>query len=414
TDKPLSILFHTITGALCILPEKDWQAMAHPETDRLIHTSEKEALIKEGFLVEAGIDESTVYRRWMNQHIHDTSTISSKVLVTRRCNNRCTYCILDSETSDMSLETARVMDEFYIGLIEEKRPLCIRDDFLGGEPLLNVRIILESAQRRFYFCRGRGIDYGFTITTNGTLINQSVISTMQEVGLTGIRVSLAGPKEIHDRLRPGSKGEPTYSRIVSNLRLVSEIAQVFIEYQYDAGCTDFLGFSDMLDDLAANGVEVKNIAVTPILPRRSCSSFDRKTDYPRIEIFLKSEAARRGFPVYDEPPATACMAERKSKMVFDTDGSILPCPTLQSGEMAYGHVATGIDFVAESQLLERNLPDKCLNECELLPMCQGACRLQALVKQGDFNGIDCHYDLQRTLLEDWMRQKAVEDRIERN
>jgi radical SAM protein with 4Fe4S-binding SPASM domain len=108
------------------------------------------------------------------------------------------------------------------------------------------------------------------------------------------------------------------------------------------------------------------------------------------------------------------MAERKSKTVFDTDGSILPCPTLQSREMAYGHVVTGIDFVAESQLLKRNLPDKCLNECELLPMCQGGCRLQALVKQGDFNGIDCNYALQRALLEDWMRQKAVEDRTERN
>ena len=306
------------------------------------------------------------------------------------------------------------MDEFYIGLIEEKRPLCIRDDFLGGEPLLNVRTILESAQRRFYFCRGRGVDYSFTITTNGTLITESAISDMKKVGLSGIRVSLAGPKEIHDRLRPGSKGEPTYSRIVSKLRLVSEIAPVFIEYQYDAGCTDFLGFPDMLDDLGANGVEVKDVAVTPILPRRGCSSFDRKTDDPRIDIFLKSEASRRGFPVYDEPPATVCMAERKSKMVFDTDGSILPCPSLQSGEMAYGHVVTGIDFLAESQLLNRNLPDKCLNECELLPTCQAFDLLQALVKQSDFNGIDCHYALQRTLLEDWMRQKALEDRTARN
>ena len=66
----------------------------------------------------------------------------------------------------------------------------------------------------------------------------------------------------------------------------------------------------------------------------------------------------------------------------------------------------GIDFVLESQLLRRKLPDKCLNDCELLPICMGGCRLQALVNQEDFDEIDCHYDSQRLFLEDYIREKA--------
>ena len=74
--------------------------------------------------------------------------------------------------------------------------------------------------------------------------------------------------------------------------------------------------------------------------------------------------------------------------------------------MAYGHVTTGIDFVAESELLKRKLPDKCLNKCPILPICMGGCRFQALVKGNGFNGIDCHDEIQRLFLEEYIREMA--------
>jgi uncharacterized protein len=101
------------------------------------------------------------------------------------------------------------------------------------------------------------------------------------------------------------------------------------------------------------------------------------------------------------------MTDLRSVLVFDTDGSLIPCPSLQSNEMAYGNIINGIDFVAEVRLLKRNLPDRCLNECELLPICFGGCRLQALIHQKDFSGIDCHYNAYRLFLEDHIREKAL-------
>ena len=74
--------------------------------------------------------------------------------------------------------------------------------------------------------------------------------------------------------------------------------------------------------------------------------------------------------------------------------------------MAYGHVTTGVDFVAESQLLKRKLPHKCLNECPILPICMGGCRLQALVNGHGFNGIDCHDEIHRLFLEEYIRERA--------
>jgi uncharacterized protein len=399
-------LYHTMTGAFYLICEKDWNDVLYHH-DVSSDTNFLNTLYEQGILVRENVDERWLFETWKNQHAYDFGILKSKVLVTRKCNNRCLYCIIHPEAKDMSSETAKIMDEFYTNLIKEKRPLQVKDDFLGGEPLLNIGVILEIAQRRFFFCRGKGIDYGFTVTTNGLLITPSTISDMKTVGLTGVRISLAGPSSVHDVLRPSQTCHKSYDRIMQNLENVSDLISLRIECQYDSGALDFLSMPEMLHDLKRRGIPLDDISFSPILSRRGENPFNSGHGDPRIFLYLKQEAAKHGYPVNDQPPSNACMADFKSSIVFDTDGSIIPCPSLQGSEMAYGHVNTGIDFVGESNLLKRNLPDRCLDECELLPICMGGCRLQALVHHQNFNGIDCHYDSYRLFLEDYIREKAL-------
>ena len=401
----LLALYQTMTQAFVLIPERTWSyvlsnpiAPAEPATIDM--------LLDQGFLVKEAVDETVLFENWKQQYVHDFSTLKSKVLVTRRCNNRCRYCIIDPEATEMSPETALAMDRFYIETIEEKMPQRVEDDYLGGEPLLNAKIILESAARRFFYCMGKGIEYGFGITTNGTLIRPSVISDMKEVGLTKIRVSLAGPAPVHDVLRPSKNNGKTYDLIMGNLEAVSGMIPIHIECQYDSGALDFLSIPEMLDDFKGRGIEVEDIAFTPILTRRGKSEYNSGVGDPRIFLYLLGEAKKRGYLQEGAAPATACIADFKAKLVFDADGSIIPCQSLQGGEMAYGHVTTGIDFVAESQLLKRRLPEKCLNECPILPVCMGGCRLQALIHGQGFDGVDCHYETQRLFLEAYIREMA--------
>ena len=398
-------MYQTITGAFILISEKSWShILSHPAAPA--DPAAMDILYEQGFLVKEGTDEAPVFENWKQQYVHDFSTLKSKVLVTRKCNNRCRYCILDPEAKEMSPETARAMDRFYIELIKEKNPQSVEDDYLGGEPLLNSRIILESAGRRLYYCLGRGIEYGFTVTTNGTLIRPSIISDMKEVGLTGIRVSLAGPARVHDLLRPSKNNGKTYDLIMENLQAVSGMIPIRIEYQYDSGALDYQCIPEMLDDMGERNIVIQDINFTPILPRRGENPYDSGMGDPGILLYLMREAKKWGYPQGGEAPSNTCMADFRSRFVFDTDGSIIPCPCLQGGEMAYGHVTRGIDFVSESQLLKRKLPDKCLNECPILPICMGGCRMQALVNQKDFNGIDCHYEIYRLFLEQYIKERA--------
>jgi uncharacterized protein len=397
--------YNTLTEALMLIPEAKEGNFLEMFSSADSETMEK--LIRQGIFVRNGIDETAVFKEWKQRHVHDFSMIRSKVLVTRRCNNRCAYCILDPEAKDMSLKTACDMDEFYIRQMINNPVRQVRDDYIGGEPLMNLKVILKSASRRFYFCKGRGIDYGFIITTNGTLITPEIINKLKAVGLMAVRVSLAGPADVHDRLRPSKKGGKTFEKIMKNLEKISELITVNIECQYDAGTRDFERIPAMLDEINRRNIRVGNIAFTPILEKRGENGFCAGMGDVKIFLFLKGKAAQIGFAADRTTPSNACMADFRSNFVFDTDGTIIPCPSLQNGELVYGHVVSGIDFVAESQLLNRKLPDQCSNQCELLPICMGGCRLQALTRNNDFSGIDCHYDMYRRLLENYVTSRVL-------
>lgn len=409
--QPLAALYHTMNQAFILMDKAEWSAITEgTDTEQCPETIAM--LQDQGLLVGATVDETAVFECWKQQQVHDFSTMTSKVNVTRRCNNRCTYCILDPEAKEMSHKTAWIMDEFYIRTMRERRPLLVRDDYLGGEPLMRPEIIHASAARRRHYCRKNDIDYGFTVTTNGTLLTPSIISRLLDVGLIGIRVSLAGPARIHDRLRPSKKGRGTYDAIIMNLRSVSGLTPITIECQYDSGSRDYETFPEMLDDFARYYLDIKDVVFTPIIKKRGKCDFNCGLGDPAVALKLARTAAEYGYSSGRQAPSSLCRGDFRAMFVFDTDGSIIPCPGLQNGEMAYGHVGRGVDFIAESQLLKRRLPDSCLNQCPLLPVCMGGCRLQSLTNNNDFAGIDCQHDALWLFLEDYIREMVGKALVE--
>lgn len=400
------ILFHTMTKALYLLCENQWPPADDPQATNTPPQMLK-TLCDSGILVERSTDENVLYHHWKDRHVYNPTHLRFKTLVTRRCNNRCTYCVLDEEPKEMTRETAQAADRFIFAQIERIAPAKVQDNFSGGEPLLNPDIIRQSVRQRHAFCRNRNIEYSFGFITNGTRLRPEWVQSLAPYGLKEIQVSIAGPEKIHNKLRPCLDHANPYGRIVDNLEAVAPLAALQIECQYDADSNDYLEIPKMLDELKAREIHITDIAFTHILKTRRNPHLGSRAGDPEIHIFLLDQAAERGLPVYDQVPSNHCMADFESVYIIDTDGSILPCASVQAGEMAYGDVHRGIDFIAESQLIKRRLPSRCLNECELLPICGGGCRLQALVHQGDFSAVDCRYSAQRELVEHWMERKAM-------
>lgn len=413
--QPLSVngqevvaLFNTMSKGFCLLTGDKWQRvrdlLCKPAEDHTLLT-----LYDNGLLVSGDADEQAALKLYRQQIIHNTHTLKSRMMVTYVCNFSCLYCYQESRPLTMSQDTAQKIDSYYMALINQKQPQCVLDNYIGGEPLLNFQVVLNSASRRHHFCSGKGIDYDWGITTNGLLLDENRLKQLLAVNLKHIRVSLAGPREIHDRLRPDKQGKGTYKSIIKNFKKLNKIDQqvkVGIECQYDAGSEDYRQIPLMLDEMAAEGIWIDEIAFTPIQPKRHETRFMYGNGDSAIYTWLAAEAVRRGFPMHDEPPGNYCMADIRNYLIFDVKGNILPC-LLDCEELAYGDVIKGIDFRKEARILNRRMPEKCFESCELAPLCTGGCRLQQYYRSSDFNSIDCPYDMLKESLEAHIKTLAI-------
>ena len=395
--------YNTMNDAFALLPAHESEALDLGRDDSEVVG----VLAGENLVIGSEIDEQKTLALWLEQFRNNWQCVKQFVLVTRKCNLRCRYCIIEPENEHMTRETATATAAFFHDVIETYMPkMGIQGTFAGGEPLLNKEAILTIAGRTSGVCQQAALEYGFVIETNGTLLNPNDVKELTDVGLAEVRVSLAGPAQIHDSLRRTAQGSGTYHRIIENLKAISGLAPISIECQYDSQKDDFELLPAWMDELEREGIEPIRINYNPIHARRIDNRFEESQKVADISRFLNSESSKRGYPVYDNPPASLCIADLRSSFVIDTDGSMLPCYNLQSGEFTYGHVTDGEDFLTASQYLARDFPDRCLKECEMIPLCKGGCRLQALIDTSNFNGVSCRYEEFARVLGDYIDTKA--------
>jgi uncharacterized protein len=89
--------------------------------------------------------------------------------------------------------------------------------FLGGEPLTNRPLIRRATEYAAQLAAERRTPIGFSITTNGTLLNLEDAAFFERYAFA-VTVSLDGVGALHDRLRPMKGGRGSYERVIANLR----------------------------------------------------------------------------------------------------------------------------------------------------------------------------------------------------
>ncbi|MFA4860408.1 radical SAM protein [Methanoregula sp.] len=147
--------------------------------------------------------------------------------ITEDCNLRCRYCVY-SEAYTLSRKPSKVRMEFttakkaldwYISLVMEGREYNpVRKpaiSFYGGEPLLNFDLIKKCVQ--YVKTTYPDLEFTFSLTTNGTLLNQEREDFLKEHGFL-MNISIDGPKEEHDRNRIYQDGRGTFDDVMKNVR----------------------------------------------------------------------------------------------------------------------------------------------------------------------------------------------------
>jgi uncharacterized protein len=398
-----------------------------------------DALVENGFIVESRASERATLDQYFRDLRESSEDLRVTVLTTLQCNFACDYCFQGDHgdynkfAHKMSMETAAQV----IAWIEERLDTLHPEKFVltlfGGEPLLNLPVAYYLAEATHRICAERGIAQFVNVITNGLLLTPEVVDRLAPYGLNGVKVTLDGDRDTHNRMRPLRGRQGTFDRIIENVRHVANKVPITIGGNFDESSADsypalldFLKEQEFADKIAKVNFKpiikdvqpqqpkglipltlVSGAAAAPEKPGGTCmtvagagglgkkaSACDTCHFVDEKLAFLRDETRKRGFPTPDGIHMGPCEIHRKHAYTLGPDGALYTCPGF-TGEPteSVGHISGKVEpwHAAAIARYEQLTPHKeeC-GDCSYVPVCGGGCSVAARAEASDMHAPSCH------------------------
>jgi len=390
------LLFSTKKAAKIILTQKSFESMGKgtiPPADETI-------LAMLGMIVDDPQAEQDAMLGFMDKLNAMSTGLSLMVVLNLDCNFACPYCYEGDMKGKhyMSDEVADLLIDFIKErFTDDKKSLIV--DFYGGEPLLSAGLIKRISQALKSITEARGATYEFTLVTNGSLFVRKVAQALVPLGLKGVKITLDGPPEIHNKCRPFKSGAGSFNTIIKNIKETWDLARIGIGGNFERG--NYGEFVMLLDYLAKEGLTPDRIPMVkfdpvmngpahdtlPTVYRGGCTSINEPW-IGEAAAFLREEILKRGYNTLKITPMT-CMVEKTDSYVVNFDGGIYKCPGFIGNKgFEVGDVRTGVTDYTSSYNLGMWKNEACM-ACEYLPLCLGGCRYMSFIRDGNTDTVDC-------------------------
>jgi uncharacterized protein len=395
-----------------------------------------DSLIENGFIVESREREQQDLSEYFANLREDTELMKLTVLTTLQCNFACDYCFQGDHgdynkfAAKMSLETARRVALWVERRLDDVRPERFHLTLFGGEPLLNLPVAYYLAERAHALCAERGIPQSVSVITNGLLLTPEVVERLKPYGLSGVKITLDGDRETHNRMRPLRGRQGTFDRIIDNLRRVAGKVDITVGGNFDESSWDsypallqFLKEQEFANSIVR--INFKPIIKGPapavpkgVIPLTLVSSNDkplagtcmtsagagggRSSSGPCDSChfvdekmsFLREETRNAGFHTLDGVHMGPCEIHRRHAYTIGPDGSLYACPGF-TGETteSTGHIDGGDEHwrrAAAGRFERLSAHKEECGDCSFIPVCGGGCSMAAHTELGDMHHPSCH------------------------
>ena len=203
---------------LSILNNSELNISEHDETiDLLVH---------KGFLVPKDVDEKLRRENLIVKNIQ-SNNLHLVIHTTENCNFRCAYCSLDFSNNNLNEDVQNSIVKFIRKNITSYKTVTI--DWFGGEPLLNINSIKNISSQIKKICHMARKPYTASITTNGYLLTPKNIEILLNGNVRKFCITVDGTKSIHDKQRFLVNGNPTFDKIINNLRYFRDHIKVHFD-----------------------------------------------------------------------------------------------------------------------------------------------------------------------------------------
>ncbi len=395
-----------------------------------------ESLAEHGFLVPDRTTERAKLEQFFRDVREDTSQLRITVLTTLQCNFACDYCIqgdhgdYNKNATKMSLERAAELVAWVETRLDAVKPSRFVLTLFGGEPLLNLPVCYFLAEELWKVTQARGVEMLVNVITNGLLLTDEVVDRLAPYGLNGIKVTLDGDREAHNRMRPLRGGQGTFDKIIANVRKVSSKVRISIGGNFDAASVD--SYPALLDFLAEQefAPRISRVAFKPVIkpspPKniiplmavgdsgkplggacmtaagsgigsgKASSVCDNCHFVDDQMIHLMEETQKRGFPTMDGVHMGPCEIHKRNAHTIGPEGALYACPGF-AGErqQSVGNIH-GVRDVVQAETASKYdalAAWKECGDCAFIPVCAGGCTTAAHAEFGDIQKPNCHIGL---------------------
>lgn len=386
-------LFNVLTGSIFEI-DKELKECLEKGDFSSMDPKILQTLKKGGVIVNDETDEKREFKVLHEFSKYGIGPLALVIVPTYKCNMACKYCYLgcgEALVETMSNDVLTSVITFVQNRLSYNNTKQLTVNFYGGEPMLEPEKMLKFLEAFKPYILNN------LISTNGTLFTNEVSARLKDYP-TSVQLTLAGPREIHDKKRPYKNGSGTYDDIIEGIhRLIK--AKIYTNVRVDVDAENYDQIGRLLDDLADEGVKddvfMSFVRISPIYYAH---------DYPlclsngkRI-IHLWKMGLKKGFKILVGGPVSPyvfCLQQTSRAFTIDPLGDLYPCTGFLGDKK---HRIGSLDATGEWReigyewydWLSRNplSIEKC-KDCKAVPICSGGCAFRAHQKHGMFHKPFC-------------------------
>lgn len=386
------LVYDTLNTVLYKVDENDYnilQGNSDDLNDYLGTCREKCKLLCDRQLVYKSDFDQVNYMNYKIENIFHEPTLQLTIFPTNACDFRCKYCFESHRQDFMTDDIQNRIIKYLRSQIPKFNSVYIC--WFGGEPLLaknRIFNIMEAAQDIGRRC---GVPVVGQITTNGYNLNLATFEKLNELNVIHYHVTVDGPEDAHDSLRPHVSGKGTYRTILNNLTEIknkSKYHHFSIMIRSNANKSTYLKYGDFLNQVSPifdgdsrfiffvqkindwGGEEVKQMSEKLLDSEKQLWE----------EVVPKMSTINNNFGgMRNLSSVTSCSLKTRNSYAFYVDGSVYKCSMAIEGlssENDFGKVGellpNGRLRVDEAKLADfakkPELHEKC-SECCWLPFC---------------------------------------------
>ncbi len=411
-ERDKTYLYNSLSGGLLEVPRGQYEKLqdflsgsGECSPSLLVHMGEGLMLVPDD------ADEVSLLAQRYDMGRKDTSRFGLTIVTSLGCNFDCPYCFEEKYPSIIDDEVRDIIFDVFDDQIR-KQIRSFHVTWYGGEPLVGKRPLLELSDSFIERCRTADVIYESSIVTNGYLLDESTCLELRDRRIGSAQVSLDGPPDIHDKMRPLANGKGTFWKIVENLQHAINYFDITIRVNLDRSNADRVEeLFQILDNVGLS----RRVSIYPghltvdtkndlLMPSKHGSCGMNRIDFSAEELKFMTLARRYGFesPALPMQISAPCTAVRANELVIGSDGELYKCWESPGNKSeSIGNIR---DYHSLNSRLQKWLKYDPFNDpecksCLALPVCMGGCAQQAL------NG---HYENRCSTFRFTFRERVVD------